>query len=232
MPIPVVVGMVGDGRVAELSSRRGWWRAHRLVARAVPDGISSMSEGRGRRGRRVDDPFGPVDGPVIVPPLDDRADRAGAPIVQVNASRDRSTLSPRLAKDSAAGFGRRLPSAFDDVLGGDAGVVDAGRPKRLRPLHSAPPDGCVPDRLTQRMSYMQRSGHVWRGLTIENEGAGRVAGWVRREEVRKRSSVRRVCFQLPRARAASNSTARSMDSVTGGESSEDVRRLPHLGLGN
>jgi ribosomal protein S18 acetylase RimI-like enzyme len=52
--------------------------------------------------------------------------------------------------------------ALDDVLRRDAGVVHAGQPERVVPLHPAAPDQDVLDGVVERVADVQRAGDVRR----------------------------------------------------------------------
>jgi hypothetical protein len=69
-----------------------------------------------------------------------------------NASRPRS----RRLLPSLASF------AFDDVLGGDPGVVHPGQPQRVEALHAPAPSEGVHERVLEGMPEVQRAGHVRR----------------------------------------------------------------------
>ena len=51
-------------------------------------------------------------------------------------------------------------SPLDDRLRGDAGVIGAGHPERLVPLHPSPASQQILQRPVERMPHVQRSGHV------------------------------------------------------------------------
>ena len=59
---------------------------------------------------------------------------------------------------------------LNDGLGRDAGVVGAGHPQGLVALHAVDPDQGVLERVVERVSQVQRRGHVRRG----NQDAGEV----------------------------------------------------------
>ena len=103
-----------------------------------------------------------------------------------------------MLEDQPAGLGLPLPDLFDerlpaqvvprqpllgelaldDVLGGDAGMVHAGQPQRLVPLHPAPPDQCVHERVFERMPDVQRTGDVgWRYHDAERRPVAVVVGF-------------------------------------------------------
>jgi hypothetical protein len=134
----------------------------------------------------VDDPLGAVDQPFVEEPLEDGQDGAGEPLVHGEALAvpvDRVAQPAHLAEDRAAGFGLPLPdplderlaaqvvagqplraqAPLDDVLGGDPGVVHAGQPERLVPLHPAPAHQRVLDRVVERVADVQRARDVGRG---------------------------------------------------------------------
>ena len=64
--------------------------------------------------------------------------------------------------------------ALDDVLGRDAGVVGAGQPERVAPLHASPTHQDVLDRSVERMTEMENARYVGRrdddGVTFTAAG--------------------------------------------------------------
>ena len=56
---------------------------------------------------------------------------------------------------------RRRGWALDHHLGGDAGVVGSGQPERRRPAHALEADQDVLKRIVERVTDVQRAGHVW-----------------------------------------------------------------------
>ena len=65
-----------------------------------------------------------------------------------------------------------LEALFDDRLRGDAGVVGAGNPHGVLPLHPRPADEDVLDRVVERVPQVQRRRHVRR----RDHDAERLAG--------------------------------------------------------
>ena len=119
----------------------------------------------------------------------------------VKRSRGQSSDAPepaQLAGDGAAGFRLPLPDPFDEPLppqvaaihalfrqqplhhhlSGDAGMVGAGLPQNVAPLHATPADQRVLHREGQRVAHVQAAGDVRRR---DHDGVGlgvgvRIAG--------------------------------------------------------
>ena len=139
------------------------------------------------------------------------AHRLGQPLVHGEAFArpvQRGAEAAQLAGDGAAGLRLPLPhpvkeplaperlaaaallgqQALHHHLGGDAGMVGAGLPQRVAPLHAAPADQRVLHREGQRMPHMQAAGDVRRrdhdgergGVArgVAGEGAGRLPALV------------------------------------------------------
>ena len=107
---------------------------------------------------------------------------------------ERGAEGAKLVGDGAAGFGFPLPDAleeavaahllagfvafggeeaFDDHLGGDAGVVGAGLPEGVAALHAAPADEDVLQRHGQGVAHVEAAGDVGRR---DHDGVGRRGG--------------------------------------------------------
>ena len=91
-------------------------------------------------------------------------------------------LEEGFAAEGLAGDALFGEQAFDHHLGGDAGVVSAGLPERVPPLHAAPADEGVLKGEREGVAHVQAAGHVRRrdhdgeglgaGTGIGREGAG------------------------------------------------------------
>ena len=71
-------------------------------------------------------------------------------------------LDERLAADFLAASALVLERALDLCLRRDPGVVGAEDPFRSLSAHPVRADQAVLDRVVQRVTHMQRAGHVWR----------------------------------------------------------------------
>ncbi len=204
--VALVVGVHRDGGVAEHRLRPGGGDHEGVVAVAVADGdqlavvVCVLHLDVGQRGETarapVDDPLGAVDQPVVVQPLEHRADSPGQSLVHgepLAGPVDRVAEPAHLAEDLPPELGLPLPHplhervpaevvagqallgelAFDDVLGGDAGVVHAGQPQGVEALHPAPADEDVLDGVVERVAHVQGAGDVRRR---DDEGVGRGVG--------------------------------------------------------
>jgi hypothetical protein len=100
----------------------------------------------------------------------------------VKRSRGQSSEAPQLPGDRAAGFSLPLPHALDEPLAAeiapvdallgqqplhhhlrrDAGMIRAGLPEHVAPLHPAPADQRVLHGEGQRVAHVQAAGHVRR----------------------------------------------------------------------
>lgn len=133
----------------------------------------------------VDDPLGAVDQPVVEQPLEDGLDGLGQSLVHrepLTGPGDAVTEPPHLPGDLAAGLFLPLPDpldkgltaqvlpglalfrefAFDNVLRGDTGVVHAGLPQRLVPLHPLTAGQGIDDRVLEGMPEVQAARDVRR----------------------------------------------------------------------
>ena len=133
----------------------------------------------------VDDVVALVDEPLVVELGEDLGDGAGAALVEGKAfaspvgrvakhallvdERAAVLLLPLphaleelLAPEVLAALALLLERLLDDVLGGDAGVVGAGQPQRVAPLHPAPPDQDVLDGLVEGVPHVEDARHVRR----------------------------------------------------------------------
>ena len=79
-------------------------------------------------------------------------------------------LGERLAAEGLPGQSLRGQLALDHHLRGDAGVIGAGLPERVPPLHAAPPYQHVLHRIGEGVAHMQAARHVGRG---DHDGVGR-----------------------------------------------------------
>jgi hypothetical protein len=70
-----------------------------------------------------------------------------------------------------AGDALGVELAFDDDLGGDAGVVGAGLPQRVVAAHAVVARERVHDRLVEAVPHVQRAGDVGRRQQ-DAEGGG------------------------------------------------------------
>ena len=135
--VPVVVGVDGDGGVAEhgLGSCCGDDDAAVTIAVADRDqfalvvGVIDLDVGQGGQAARapVDDPLGPVDQLVVEQPLEDRLDGPGQPLVHrepLTGPVHAVAEAAHLAEDAAAVLGLPLPDALHERL---AAEVVAGQ---------------------------------------------------------------------------------------------------------
>ncbi len=136
-------------------------------------------------GAPVDDALGAVDQLVVVELLEDGLDGLGEALVHGEALTgpvDAVAEAAHLARDLTAGLVLPLPDtldeglpaevvsglallgelAFDDVLGGDAGVVHAGLPQRLVALHALAAGEGVDQRVLEGVAQVQAAGDVGR----------------------------------------------------------------------
>ena len=127
--VALVVGVHGDGGVAEHRLGPGGRDDDRRVAVAVPDGdelavvVAVLDLDVGQRGQAarapVDDPLGAVDQAVVEHPLEDGLHRAGQALVHREALAgpvDAVAEPAHLAEDLAAGLGLPLPDPLDERL--------------------------------------------------------------------------------------------------------------------
>ncbi len=144
-----------------------------------------VGDGRQAAGAPVDDALGAVDQLVVVQLLEDRLHGLGQALVHGEALArpgDAVTEALHLAGDLPAGLGLPLPDALDerlapqvvaglallgelaldDVLGGDAGVVHAGLPQGLVPLHALAAGQGVDQRVFEGVAEVERSRDVRR----------------------------------------------------------------------
>jgi hypothetical protein len=151
----------------------------------------------------VDDALGAVDQPFVEELLEHRLDGSGEPLVHGEALAvpvDAVAELAHLPEDLAAGLLLPLPDplderlaaqvmaglaglgqlAFDDVLGGDAGVVHAGQPQRLVPQHAGPAGERVLDGVVERVPDVQDTGDVRRGQddAVRHARAARISAEV------------------------------------------------------
>jgi hypothetical protein len=133
----------------------------------------------------VDDAVAAVDEPLLVQTHEHLAHRRGELRVQREAGARPVRRRPdgaELPQDGAARLADELPHAFDEglaaqvvarlslareqaldhVLRGDAGVVGAGEPERLAPLHPPPADEHVLHRVVEAVPHVQHRRHVGR----------------------------------------------------------------------
>ena len=82
-------------------------------------------------------------------------------------------------------FPREL--AFDNHLGGDAGVIGAREPERDVAAHAMPADGNVDFGVLQHVAHVERAGHV--GRRDDERKDGLVRRPIRRDKCRSRPTI-------------------------------------------
>jgi hypothetical protein len=133
----------------------------------------------------VDDALGAVDQLVVVQPLEDGLNGLRETLIHGEALTrpgDAVTEPPHLPGDLPAGLGLPLPDALDeglasqvvaglallaqltldDVLRGDTGVVHAGLPQRLVPLHALAARESVDERVLEGVAQVQAARDIRR----------------------------------------------------------------------
>ena len=153
----------------------------------------------------VDQALGPVDQPGIEEPLEDGSHRPGQAFVHgepVAAPVDTVAEAAHLGTDGAAGLVLPVPDlgdellaaevflgpsgggelAFDQRLGGDAGVIHAGQPQHLEALHALTPGQSVHQGVIESVTHVQAAGDV--GRRKHDRVRRLVAGGVGREVAR------------------------------------------------
>ncbi len=145
-----------------------------------------IGDGGVAAGAPVDHVLAAVDESFFVEADEDFADGAGEAGVECEALAGPvagGADADHLAFDGAAGFGFPLPDAlfegfashgaaveafggelaFDDHLGGDAGVVGAGEPEGDVAAHAMPADGDVDFGVLEHVAHVERAGDIGRG---------------------------------------------------------------------
>ena len=206
--VAVVVGVDGDGRVAEHRLGPGGGDVQGLGVGAgdrVPDrpevavGLLVLDlvvgDGRPELGVPVDQPLAAEDLARLEQAEEGDADGPAQTSSSVNRVRSQSQEQPisrswPRMRASYSSFQAQIRSTsasrprswrvffssvkqplLDDRLGGDPGVVGAGHPEGVEPLHPPPADQDVLDRVVQRMAQVQRPGDVRRR---DDDGVGRL----------------------------------------------------------
>ncbi len=133
----------------------------------------------------VNEPFPPIDQPLLEQPYEDLAHGVREPLVHGEAlvlPVQRRPQPPQLAGDGAAGLRLPLPDAVDECLaaqvvarlalglqltldnhlGGDAGMVRARLPEGLVAAHAVVADQRIHEAVVEAMAHVQAAGDVRR----------------------------------------------------------------------
>lgn len=213
VPVPLVVGVDGNGRVTEHRLGTRGRDDEAVLALAVADGDQltrvllvlhlDVRDGRQTAWAPVDNALGAVDQLVVVEPLEDGEDGLGEAVVHretFTAPVDAVTEATHLAEDPTAVLLLPLPDALDEllapqvvsgltllgellldlVLRRDTGVVHAGQPQRLVPLHALAAREGVHEGVLEGVPEVQAARDVRRR---DDDGVGRLVALLVRLEV-------------------------------------------------